>query len=426
MTQIEATERRSKVPDKLLAAIPSPVKDACAVLKNGGYSAWLAGGCVRDMLLGREPRDWDIVTNAGTDKIKELFPEHVEVGVAFGIVKLIPQKDPDKAEKKQKPVEIDIAMFRHEEKYSDRRHPDSIEEGTPAQDASRRDFTINALFIDMRTAELVDFFQSQKDLGAKILRSVGDPEKRFSEDALRVLRAIRLSGQLNFKIERGTAAAVKKCASLLKEISRERVREEVFRLLNSAKPVPGLEYMAQLGLWEQVFGVKRTSLPADYRNIKVTGTPTAIDWIAGLGVCGLIGDICKDAKKVSKTLTDLLRLSRQETKLLELCFDLYEDSAKSSQLRPSPERWVTLAIERKDFIEFLKSFVRRARGPTEVQKDQALDFLEQSLRWARSPQKTAIWPTAKTLGSVAEGPKLGKLLNEKHWEVFWTRPKLDF
>ncbi|HRK03453.1 MAG TPA: hypothetical protein PLH57_12395, partial [Oligoflexia bacterium] len=150
----------------------------------------------------------------------------------------------------------------------------------------------------------------------------------------------------------------------------------------------------------------------------------------GIGICGLAGDICAEPKNLAKKLTELLRLSRNETKLIELAFDLYTDSAKTSAHtaveRPSPERWVELATERRELIEFLKSFVRRARGPTEVQKDLALAFLEQALRWARSPKKMTEWPNAQSVGSAAQGAALGKLLNQKHWETFWTRPKLDF
>ncbi|HRK02413.1 MAG TPA: hypothetical protein PLH57_07075, partial [Oligoflexia bacterium] len=180
---VDINQKKIKPAAKLLSRVPEPVIQSCRKLQGAGHIAWLAGGCVRDLILGREPRDWDVVTDAPLDTIKTIFPKHLDVGVVFGIVKLPPIQN----------VQIDIAIFRKEEGYTDRRHPDVVTTGSPAEDAARRDFTINALYLDLATSEMIDFFTGAKDLDAKILRSVGDPNKRFSEDALRVLRAVRLS-----------------------------------------------------------------------------------------------------------------------------------------------------------------------------------------------------------------------------------------
>lgn len=243
------TEMRSlkSIPIKPAPKLPDDVVKVCQQISKAGFRAWLAGGCVRDMLLNRTPRDWDVVTNASMERLKEIFPNSLDVGAAFGVLKM-PAKAAD--------TQVDIAIFRKEGAYSDRRHPDKVEPGDEKTDSERRDFTVNALYFDPDKAEIVDFVGGHKDLDGKVLRAVGAPEKRFNEDALRILRAARFNAQLGFKLEKGTAAALKKCASNLKEISRERIRDEVFRLLSSTRPILGLETLAMYGMWEPVFGVR--------------------------------------------------------------------------------------------------------------------------------------------------------------------------
>lgn len=406
------------IPIKPAPSLPSAVAETCKKLADKGFKAWLAGGCVRDMIMSRKPRDWDVVTDAPLESIKELFPKHIEVGAAFGIIKL-PPVGPE-----ADPVSIDIAIFRREEGYSDRRHPDVVEVGNEQTDVARRDFTVNAMYFDPTIGNVIDYTNGHKDIQSKLLKTVGAPNERFSEDALRILRAVRFSAQLGFKIDRDTSNALKKCAPLLKDISRERVREEVWRLLSTARPIMGLEAIAQNGLWEQVFGVRRVGIPADLRQLKLSWTPTPLHWLAGMGVTGLLGDPLKEAGMVVERLTERLKLSNNEKRILNRILRVYEDSVSDCP-DSSPSDWVELAREDKALFDLTKAFVRRARGPTEEQKQEAIGLIEQTMRWAAKPGSEKTWPQAQDLmkEGLKAGPKLGAELKARQWKTFWaTKP----
>ncbi len=400
----------------LTTFIPEPVQAACQKLTSMGYKAWLAGGCVRDLLLKLTPRDWDIVTNAPLEAIRKSFPKHLEVGVAFGIVKLPPSN-------KENPLAIDIAIFRKEEGYSDLRHPDHVEPGDENTDSSRRDFTINALFYDLQNKQVIDLVNGYKDLQLKILRTVGNPETRFSEDALRILRAARFNAQIGYKIEAETLSAMKKHSHLLKAISRERIREEMFRFLETSRVISGLEILVKTHLWEEVFGIRRINLPADLRHFKTPWKPTALDWLCAFATGGLLGNPQEEKSAIVERITQSLRFSNHEKQIFSQCLSTYEDSLGHSTY--SPLEWVQLATEHKLLVDLLKLFLRRARGPTQEEKEKAISLLEQSIRWSLKKEAMKNWPNAQTLfkEGFKEGPKLGKELRLRHWQLFWTMPK---
>lgn len=416
------TENLKSIPISPAPVLPRAVAQTCRKLSTGGFKAWLAGGCVRDFIMGRKPRDWDIVTDAPLEKIREFFPEHLEVGIAFGIVKLPP------AGTKTDPVHVDIAIFRKEGGYSDLRHPDHIEPGNEETDVARRDFTVNALYFDPETSTVFDYVGGHKDIGAKLIRAVGDPNKRFSEDALRILRAVRFSAQLGFKIERETAAALKKNGLLLRAVSRERVREEIFRLFTSPRPVMGLEALMQNALWEAVWGAKRLSLPADLRQFRTSWVPTALHWLCGLGVTGLFGDPLNEPHAVLDRLTENLRLSNAESRILGRALRIYEDSKQGEGEKPisSPMEWVELAKQDKQLVDMIKAFVRRARGPSAAEKTRAIQLADQAQRIASKPHMTSSWPTAETLMKEGRkaGPELGTELKIRQWKAFWAAKSL--
>ncbi len=424
MTELKEIEPKSTMTSKLIPInpppqIPKPVLQACDSLKDAGYVAWLAGGCVRDTIMARKPKDWDIVTNAPLDKVRELFKERIEVGEAFGVVKLPPVGP------KNDPIHIDIAIFRREEGYSDYRHPDVVEPGDEQSDVARRDFTINAMYLDPTKNVIIDYVSGNKDIGAKTIRTVGNPATRFSEDALRILRAVRFSAQLGFKIERDTAVAIKKCSVLLKAISRERVREETMRLLSSQRPVMGLEALAQNGLWEHVFGVRRVSVPADLRQLRLSWTPTPLHWVCALGVTGLLGDPIKEPDAIVERLTEYLKLSNIEKRVLGRILSVYHDSLRAPEVvvETSPHEWVELARDDKALMDIVKSFIRRARGPSEKEKQDAIALIEQALRWAVKEGAESIWPKAEALMKEGfKGPKLGVELKARQWQAFWIKP----
>lgn len=206
-------------------------------LTAAGHVALFAGGCVRDRLLGHEPKDYDIATSARPEQVTALFPGANEVGAHFGVVIA-----------KHGGHHVEIATFRTDGSYRDARRPDSVTFSTPEEDAQRRDFTINGLFENPETGEIIDFIGGLADLKAGVLRAIGDPEARFREDALRLLRAVRFSTRLGFPIEPATLAAATACAGLLGKISPERIRDEFSKILTCPQRAHGLDLLVQTGL----------------------------------------------------------------------------------------------------------------------------------------------------------------------------------
>lgn len=223
-------------------AVPSVVLETHARLVDAGYEAYLVGGCVRDLVIGREPKDWDITTNAHPDQVQGLFEETFYEN-NFGTVGVV-----TKSEDRRLKV-IEITPFREEGKYTNARHPDEIRWAKNlAEDLKRRDFTINAIAYEPKRRELIDLHEGQKDLDRKVIATVGNPTDRFSEDALRMLRAIRFSAELDFALDGVTAAAVLAKSALLSHISKERIRDELIRVLESERPMQALFISQKLGV----------------------------------------------------------------------------------------------------------------------------------------------------------------------------------
>jgi tRNA nucleotidyltransferase (CCA-adding enzyme) len=228
-------------------SIPPEVIFVSETLEQNGFSAYLVGGCVRDVLVGREPKDWDITTDATPEKIISLFEKTVYENT-FGTVGVCIIKEGTDPEEKVYEI-VEVTPFRKEGKYSDNRHPDEVVfSENIADDLSRRDFTVNAMAYRLKTDELVDLYEGQKDLEKKVIRAVGDPNARFEEDALRMLRAIRFSAQLGFAIDSDTLVAIANKNELLKNISSERIRDEFSKTLMSSEPMAGVGMLQKLGL----------------------------------------------------------------------------------------------------------------------------------------------------------------------------------
>ncbi|MBI5456520.1 CCA tRNA nucleotidyltransferase [Candidatus Kaiserbacteria bacterium] len=226
--------------------VPVIVAELHETLKKAGYEAYLVGGCVRDLLLKKEPKDWDITTNATPEKIQSLFEETFYEN-EYGTVGVVT----DAAVQRLKVIEI--TPYRIEGKYSNARHPDEVKFSTKlADDLERRDFTINAIAYEPTSGEIVDLHGGKADLERRVLVSVGDPYERFSEDALRMMRAIRFSAELDFAIDAATAAGIAKHAQLLEKISKERVRDELMRILLSDRPMQALFIAQKLGLLKYI------------------------------------------------------------------------------------------------------------------------------------------------------------------------------
>jgi len=211
-------------------------------LRRNGFEALLAGGCVRDMLLGRRAKDYDIATNAQPKEITELFKRTLNVGAKFGVIIVLVENH-----------QVEVATFRTETDYVDGRHPGSVKFTTAAEDASRRDFTINGMFYDPLKKEVIDYVEGQADLRAKIVRTIGKPAERFSEDYLRMLRAVRFSTQLSFTIEPLTWSAICINASKTTQISGERISIELEGILVNPNRSAGASMLFNSGLAEVIF-----------------------------------------------------------------------------------------------------------------------------------------------------------------------------
>jgi poly(A) polymerase len=220
-------------------------------LRQAGYSAYLAGGCVRDLLLGREPADYDVATSALPLEVMQLFPQTYAVGAQFGVV-LVPVLREDTAGNRDN-YAIEVATFRSDGVYSDGRHPDQVQfSHDPQTDVQRRDFTVNGLLLDPISNEVLDFVGGREDLKLQIIRAIGQPEQRFSEDKLRMLRAVRFAARFGYSIEPQTFDAMRRLAPSIHEVSRERIRDEIFKMLTEGQARHAFELLDQAGLLEQV------------------------------------------------------------------------------------------------------------------------------------------------------------------------------
>jgi poly(A) polymerase len=210
-------------------------------LRRHGYEAYLVGGCVRDMVMQIEPADYDIATNARPEEVIRIFPRTESVGVQFGVVLVIHRGRP-----------FEVATFRSDQEYTDGRRPTGVVFTNAQQDVLRRDFTINGLLYDPTDGRVIDYVRGQEDIEAKIVRAIGDPHARFEEDKLRVLRAVRFGARLGYTIESGTWDAVRAMAPKIHQVSRERIREEITRILTEGQAARGFRMLEESGLRAQV------------------------------------------------------------------------------------------------------------------------------------------------------------------------------
>jgi tRNA nucleotidyltransferase/poly(A) polymerase len=239
----------------------APQEGAAAVvrrLQQEGFTAYWAGGCVRDLIMGRTPKDYDVATNALPDRVLGLFPQAVAVGKSFGVVRV--------------PLESDwyeVATFRQDHGYADGRHPAGVTFSDPETDAQRRDFTINALFYDPVAGRVLDYVDGAADIGVHVVRTVGAPEARFRDDHLRMLRAVRFTATLGFRLHADTAAAIRVLAPAIAGISAERIRDELSRMLTEA-PQAGeaLRLLHETGLLAvilpEVVALRHQAQPPEY------------------------------------------------------------------------------------------------------------------------------------------------------------------
>ena len=226
-------------------SVPKEVAEVAATLAKAGFDAFLVGGCVRDLMLGREPKDWDITTDAKPPALLKLFPDAVYENT-FGTVGVKTESEDPKTKV------IEVTTYRIEGKYTDKRHPDEITFAkTLEDDLSRRDFTVNAIAMGL-DGEIIDPFGGQKDIKKKVIRTVGVPDDRFHEDALRLMRAVRFAVELDFELELATRRAIEKYSRELEVVAKERIRDELVKIIMTPRAAQGIILLEELGLLQNV------------------------------------------------------------------------------------------------------------------------------------------------------------------------------
>ena len=289
--------------------IPRYVLDIGTALGTAGFEAYLVGGCVRDVLLGRDVNDWDVATNATPEQVQQLFSDSVyenQFGTVGVKVRQRPEDDIQDV--------VEVTTYRVESRYSDQRHPDSVRFAkTLEEDLSRRDFTINAMALDctaLSVGHVVDLFSGKKDLDKKLVRCVGNPDERFSEDALRLMRCVRFATQLGFAIEKETGDALMRNAGLLSRIAEERIRDEFTKIIMCKNAASGMVMLEQYGLLAHIVPELREGISVAQNRHHIYGvwehTVRTLDYAAQQGyslevrLASLFHDIAKPRTKVGE------------------------------------------------------------------------------------------------------------------------------
>jgi len=312
--------------------IPSYVTRVTLTLEKAGFEVFIVGGCVRDLIIGKEPKDWDVTTNARPEQIQALFP-HTVYENTFGTVGIVIETNSDgrTTDRENERVThetsdfqpetstmvphtciIEVTPYRLESRYSDNRHPDSVVFSNKIEDdLSRRDFTINAMAYSAYKGQLIDLYKGQEDLKDKIIRTVGKPDERFCEDALRMLRAIRFASQLGTAISYETLESIQKNAHLIKNISAERIRDEFIKIIGSPDPVSGIALLEKLGLLEYIILEFREGIGCNQGGahkydvfehlVQALGHASAKEWPLHIRLSALFHDIGKPRTKRSPT-----------------------------------------------------------------------------------------------------------------------------
>jgi poly(A) polymerase len=285
-------------------------------LRDAGHLAYFAGGCVRDELLGRTPSDYDVATDAVPDRVRALFKKTAAVGASFGVILV-----------KSEGEVVEVATFRDDGVYTDARRPDSVTFSTPERDAARRDFTVNALFLDpLDTAQdprgrVIDHVRGLPDLDARLLRAVGDPDQRLAEDHLRALRAVRLTGKLGFSLDPATTAAIRRHAADLRGVSRERIGEELRQIGALPGRAASTRLLHDLGLVPSVLGLTPPVPTSLARVDALDPSASATAWLAAW-----LTDLNPGIR--STNILDVVRTVRSA-----LCLSNEEDEALANTLR---------------------------------------------------------------------------------------------
>ncbi len=324
-------------------------------LRRAGHEAFLVGGCVRDLLMGRAPEDFDVATSAPPAAVRNLFPSTVPVGAKFGVVLVL-----DEAARQQ----VEVATFRTESGYADHRHPQVVRYGDARGDAERRDFTMNGIFLDPQTGKIVDWVGGEADIRNRIIRAIGIPSDRLNEDALRILRALRFSSSLEFAIEPATWTALRSLAPTVARISAERVRDELLKGFTRPNPERFLDLLDSSGLLQlllpEVAALKGCEQPPEFHpegdvfvhtRLMLTLLPPPPS--PALALATLLHDV---GKPPTRTVTDRIRFNEHHRVGADMADEICRRLVLSNELRDSV---VSMVRRHMDFMN-----VRRMRTGT--------------------------------------------------------------
>ena len=321
-------------------------------LRSAGFVAYLAGGCVRDALLGKQPKDYDVATDATPQAVRELFgaKQTVSFGASFGVIGVLPPRIGGSVGQSIEPTEV--ATFRSDGEYSDGRRPDSVHYGEAREDALRRDFTVNGLFYDTHQHDVIDYVHGQRDIQSRTLRTIGNPHQRFGEDRLRMLRAVRFSTTLGFQIEPETLKAVGAHASEIVAVSGERIGAEMRRVLAHRDAVNGLLQLADTGLDQRVLPELAT---ADLSRLAAMIGSIEIPEFS-LSLACLVS-VTSEPQAALRQIGQRWRLSNQETRQADAANRHWQTIANAAQLPWSVVQPVLIDRDAETIVGFATAVV---------------------------------------------------------------------
>ncbi len=439
----------------LQSQMPTEVSRITSKLTEAGFEAWIVGGCVRDLLLGRTPKDWDITTNANPEQIQALFKNTFYTN-EFGTVGIV---NDDAMEESVKIIEA--TPYRTEGKYSDARRPDSVQFSKHIEDdLKRRDFTINAMAYSPATGKLLDLYGGIKDTSAGVIRAVGEPKERFEEDALRIMRAIRISAELGFSIEPETREAMQQSAGQLAKISKERIRDEFVRILNSAKPMQAIILAQNIGILkyiapelEQGMGVEQNqahSFDVFEHNMRALQHAADKNWSFEVRLAALFHDVGKPASrrwgdekhdwtfhghdvvgaKITKKALEALKFPRETIDTAQKLVRWHMFFSNPDKITLSAVRRIIANVGKESIEDLVKLRIcdrigtgRPKEQPFRLRKYQAM--IEEALRDPISVSMLAIdGKQAMEITGEKPGPRIGWILHALLEEVL-DDPKLN-
>jgi poly(A) polymerase len=363
-------------------------------LRKEGYTALFAGGCVRDRLLDRPAKDYDVVTDAVPEQVTKCFRRTLQIGAQFGVVMVLTEGQ-----------QVEVATFRTEGGYQDGRHPDHVEFGSATEDASRRDFTVNGMFYDPITKEVLDFVNGQRDLEKKILKTIGDPDERFGEDYLRMLRAVRFAVKLEFTIEPATWAAIQTHAPKITGVSAERIAAELEQILSHPNRAVGVQLLTDSGLAAAIFDVFKETGAAFGKTV-LEHLPKAVDFPLALASvwAGFDTKTALNQCKKLKLSNDHLKHVRFLLQKRDVLLDAEMPISKLKLLMHEPYFWDLLLLQKA---------IQEAKGESDQSlkriRKRAMEIDEKEIR----PQPLLDGHELMALGTTP-GPMVGQLGQEMY------------